>query len=130
MSLSAVAFLLVLVAWIGVPPLVRSIAVASIQSSLGGPNVKDVTIGHVEIGWSGPQIVKDLRVVDLDGATVVDLSISVDNGLIPLALGGAPIRVAMGGEIVISSSDDGSYGFAPIEDVGDSASTSSMGANP
>ncbi|MDG1899229.1 MAG: hypothetical protein P8I74_05130 [Phycisphaerales bacterium] len=130
MSLSAVAFLLVLVAWIGVPPLVRSIAVASIQSSLGGPNVKDVTIGHVEIGWSGPQIVKDLRVVDLDGATVVDLSIAVDNGLIPLALGGAPIRVAMGGEIVVSSSDDGSYGFTPIEDVGDSASTSSSSPIP
>lgn len=130
-SLSAAILVLAFVAWLGIPPLVHSIAVASIQSSLRGPDVKEVIVGQVQISWSGPQVVKDLQVVYHDDVPVIDLSVTVDNGLIPLALGGGAIRIEMGGEVVVPSAgdtDDGGHAFGifPAFDGSTSASSSSL----
>src|SRR5262245_36289144 len=87
--------------------LVRS----AIASNLNG----EVAFSSLRAGWFGSQKIDGLRITDAAGKEAANLSITVNNSLLALALGRArPTNVSVSGSAHGQVREDGSISFADL----------------
>ncbi|MDG2201706.1 MAG: AsmA-like C-terminal region-containing protein [Phycisphaerales bacterium] len=105
--------LLVFVGWLIIPGIVRGVVENRVRTTFEEMTGGDVVIDLIEISWGGPQVIQGLQVTTPGAGEVVNLSATIDNGMLPIALSGAPLRVQCGGDLVLTAWPDGGVGFLP-----------------
>ena len=115
---------IVFIGWLIIPGIVRGVVEDRVRTTFQELTGGEVVIGHVDISWSGPQVIRDLQVTSPGAGRIVNLSATIDNGMLPIAFSGAPLRIQCGGDLVLTAWPGGGIGFLPPQPVDEAAAAS------
>lgn len=110
--------------WLIIPGIVRGVVEDRVRTTFEELTGGEVVMGLVEISWGGPQVIRDLQVTTPDAGRIVNLSATIDNGMLPIAFSGAPLRIQCAGDLVLTAWPEGGIGFLPPSPVEDHAPAS------